>query len=394
MPVTNFDYRGMSSLPDVGSVLGINNINSLLNDDDDYPTSSIGHRHTGSVDVNEILRAETTIDDFPVLIRRSDGVNTSLGQPDTSKYASAADGSSNWSPFASRHRQGQQSLPLNVLRGEEPESGPMPTHSRSGSIYDTPPRQNGANRRSIEVNFSPLSQLSTRTSQSGNSGPGASTAGGLPGLQRSSLSTNDLPTINSLNGLNNFGHSSSSSNLTHAEQHLHNHNANMGRIPPAAKRHSREVSIGRDLHLEKQASTQFTPGLPSTAGTYTAQNGTQANSVAPQASGAISQGYQASTPAMTNGQYSYYPSYTLSPTMGPLHGGAPAQWYSSPVQNGRTFNQVPPFNLPHAHDNQHHFMQQRKMQDRDGRPQSLTRYVEAPFANWIYSYQSLGAYSS
>jgi hypothetical protein len=363
MPVTNFDYRGMSSLPDVGSVLGINNIHSLLNDDDDFPPSSMGHRHTSS-DANEILRAETTIDDFPVLVRRSDAVNATMGQQDATKYASANDASANWSPFASRHRQGQQSLPLNVLRGEEPENSHMATHSRTGSIYDTPPRQNGSNRRSIEVNFSPLSQISARAAQGGHANSDAPGAGqGLPGLQRSSLSTNDLPTISSLNG---FGHSASAANLTHAEQHLHNHNATIGRIPPAAKRHSREVSIGRDLHLEKQASTQFTPGLPSNGGAYSSQNGISSNIATSQASSAMSQGYQAPSAAMSNGQYSYYPSsYALSPTMGPLHGGAPAQWFGSPVQNGRQFNQAP-FTLPHGHDNQHHFMQQRKLQDRDG----------------------------
>jgi hypothetical protein len=58
----------------------------------------------------------------------------------------------------------------------------------------------------------------------------------MPNL-RSSLSTNDIPTVNSMNGTSSAG-----ANLTHAAQHLHNHNANMGRIPSAVNRHSRDLS--------------------------------------------------------------------------------------------------------------------------------------------------------
>lgn len=64
MPVTNFDYRGMSSLPDVAQVLGIH---SLLDEEDYNPPA---HRQTASIDRSGMLHMERNEDEFPMLLHR------------------------------------------------------------------------------------------------------------------------------------------------------------------------------------------------------------------------------------------------------------------------------------------------------------------------------------
>jgi hypothetical protein len=217
MPVTNFDYRGMSTLPDVASVLGISNINSInsLLDDDDFPMPS--HRHSTSIDGNSVLRANLTNElSYP---QRSGEIATTMSghTPNTQKPA--------W-PSYYRHRQGQQSLPMNTLRGEEDLAGS--SHSRHSSIYDSPVHSND-NRRSMEIGIvassgQPALPIVPQT---------------MPGL-RSSFSTTDIPTM--------ANHNAANVGLTHAEQHLHNHNAMIGRIPVGAT-HRRELSGDRRLSI-------------------------------------------------------------------------------------------------------------------------------------------------
>lgn len=69
-----------------------------------------------------------------------------------------------------------------------------------------------------------------------------------------SYSTNDVPTLKSAPG--------SSMDITppktHAQQHFHNHNASLGRIPPnmMSNRHSRELSVGDSRRDEQNAAYQ------------------------------------------------------------------------------------------------------------------------------------------
>jgi hypothetical protein len=75
-------------------------------------------------------------------------------------------------------------------------------------------------------------------------------ANGMPKLQQS-YSTNDIPTVKNTQGLSEAS-SSAAANLTHAEQHLQNHNANLGRIPMnAGSRLSRDLSAGEGRAEEK-----------------------------------------------------------------------------------------------------------------------------------------------
>ena len=129
------------------------------------------------------------------------------------------------------------------------------------------------NRRSLEVGFKGLGLLEDNETGHVNGAPHA-----RPGSLQSSYSTSDLPTIKNPNGVN----SNLSPPKTHAEKHLHNHNASLGRIPIGAvsNRHSRDLSSASDqsnreesqpmqsLQSVLQASAApFGPSLTSSAST-------------------------------------------------------------------------------------------------------------------------------
>ena len=154
----------------------------------------------------------------------------------------------------STHRQGQKSLPMNSIRTfNQTEDFESSSSATNGSGIETPTKSSFAssnNRRSMEVKFSPFTE-SKRSSLL--TSPASST--GMPRLQ-SSYSTNDIPTIKSTNS---FGASTTTTNSgtdtpkKHADQHFHNHNASLGRIPAGAlnNRHSRELSGGENRQEEK-----------------------------------------------------------------------------------------------------------------------------------------------
>ena len=84
---------------------------------------------------------------------------------------------------------------------------------------------------------------------------------------QSSYSTNDIPTTKTT-----YGHGPTiTPPKTHAQQHFHNHNASLGRIPPNAinNRHSRELP-GGDARREEQANgyQAFQSGLQASAAPF------------------------------------------------------------------------------------------------------------------------------
>jgi hypothetical protein len=380
MPVTNFDYRGMSQLPDVGSVLGINNINSLLSEDDDYPLPT--HRHTGSMDTKSILRAETTKEEFPILVRRPGEMIPHHSSPSMDRSiapTSGADGLPSWPSFA-RHRQGQQSLPMNTLRSEEQES--HENRSRAGSVFDTPTpnRSNGsnANRRSIDVMFaSPLSNRTHVSPPSGSSGAHHNHT--MPNL-RASLSTNDVATISSLNNNSNSnrnGNGNGNGNSTagtHAEQHRQNHNANVGRIPSGINRNSLDLSYSDFRTAEFVPKPITSVAAASTAlaaaplGASAAVNG---HATGPTAGGAYP------PPA-----YPYYGQSNYALTTGPVaspytlaqpynHYQQPAYYWQQHPQQHQQQAQAQHQQQPHAYqmklrDSQPLVVQSRRAQNEEG----------------------------
>jgi hypothetical protein len=145
--------------------------------------------------------------------------------------------SNGWPSFA-RHRPAQHSLPMNPFIYESPQTNgspsaslPQPGVSSTGSPNNT----RRYDRNSMELTFSPLGETIKPAITSPNS------AQQTPPKLQPSYSTNDIPTMKNSNTINT---------TTHAQQHFHNHNASLGRIPinGVSNRQSRELT-GVDLAL-------------------------------------------------------------------------------------------------------------------------------------------------
>jgi hypothetical protein len=244
MPVTSTDFRGTrngnsngngnaSELPDLASVLGHIDTTGYLFDDEERRNPA------ASPDDNRYLQMHTS-DNFPILVRR-EGVGLSAAALDLALSQSPGpEAQSNGWP-ASRHRQAQQSLPTNTYRKSSQVEEYESAQANGTNLEMTPTKSLTNNRRSVEFSFSPYGSESKRSSFASPSG--------VPKLQQS-YSSNDVPTLkngtNGMNGPNGMnGANGANGFISHAEQHLHNHNASMGRIPNgASSRHSRELSSG------------------------------------------------------------------------------------------------------------------------------------------------------
>ncbi|OAL01919.1 ARM repeat-containing protein [Phaeosphaeriaceae sp. SRC1lsM3a] len=230
MPVTGLDLRGRDNLPDLASVLGHIDTTGYLFGEDEKD-----HNPAASPDHKAYLQMSNTDDKFPILVRRDgagNGTKLSASSAALDLALSQSPGpdsqSNGWQGY--RHRQAQQSLPTNTFRKasqvDDYEVGQV-----NGNV-DTPSKNMSNNRRSVEFNLSPEPKRSSF----------ASPTNGMPKLTQS-YSTSDVPTLKNgagINGTNGGGFN------THAEQHLQNHNANLGRIPMNAmsNRHSREIANG------------------------------------------------------------------------------------------------------------------------------------------------------
>ena len=164
--------------------------------------------------------------------------------------------SNGWPSFA-RHRPAQHSLPMNPFIYESPQTNgpPSASLSQSGvSSTGSPSNTRRYDRNSMELTFSPLGE----TTKPATAVTSPNSAQQTPPKLQPSYSTNDIPTMKNSNAINT---------TTHAQQHFHNHNASLGRIPinGVNNRHSRELT-GVDLALgarEAQANNlqSFQSGL-------------------------------------------------------------------------------------------------------------------------------------
>ena len=360
MPVTNFDLRGLSDLPDVASVLGTG-LNSILNDSDDEKHLP-SHAHSKSIDSKSFLHMDHTSEQFPILIRR-DG-ETQLQAPVSSASMAASQQPSNgdpdgWPPF-NRHRAGQQSLPMNTFG--TPGAGEEQPTAAINDIFETPTKTSAKNRHSMEVKFSsPFADNLPKSKRSSLllATPPNGLANGMPKLT-SSFSTNDIPTVkNTSNSLS----AGSVTPLTHAEAHLQNHNAPMGRIPapaPATNRRSRDLS-GVDMRAEEAKM----PPMPSVL---------QAS--APPFGPAVSVATTAGTPAPLQthtvaSPYSTQPFYggygMVANNMSNMNGAGaqPNTWGMQPQMQANFspyYNQFPRYNAPNplAVDSQSRVIRERR----------------------------------
>lgn len=139
-------------------------------------------------------------------------------------------GANGWGAFG-RHRQSQHSLPMNSLQG----NGSTSTSQTNGP--ESPVSIRPSHRHSLDMKYYDGAQDNSSQMTS----PSKYNQSTPPKLQ-SSYSANDVPTMRSANGVPSINTTPNS----HAQQHLHNHNASLGRIPPNAmnNRLSREVATG------------------------------------------------------------------------------------------------------------------------------------------------------
>ncbi|KAI9836195.1 MAG: hypothetical protein M1819_001532 [Sarea resinae] len=325
MPATGFNGRSRHDLPDLASVLSLGQINTtgfLFGDDDEKGSGKKEQNLTTSPDVKSYLQMNATDDKFPILVRRNDypgllsasSAALDLALSQSPGPESQANG---WPSFA-RHRPGQHSLPLNTLNSRHSigdNDGSTKAPQPGASVSDSLNGNGRLHRKSLEVKFSPFEDSKTPVQTA--TPPDRTPPHGPPKLQ-SSYSTNDIPTMKSTNGLGSLN----GTPKTHAQQHFHNHNASLGRIPPNAvnNRHHRALS-GSDSRQEERANNyqSIETGLQANAAPF----GPPLSSPEPSAATTNS----ASPPGMT----AYNPP--------PYYGGYGMQMLNASVNN-------PPLNQP------------------------------------------------
>lgn len=359
MPVT-LEHRPRDDLPDLASVLGHINTHSFLFDDEEKQQNP-----AASPDAKSYLQMNTTDDKFPILVRREgDGnamqLSASSAALDLALSQSPGPDGNGWPQY--RHRQAQQSLPTNTLRKQSNVDEYDVVRANNGTNAEmTPTKSMGNNRRSVEFNLSPYGSESKRSSYH------ASPSNGMPKLQQS-FSTNDVPTLKNGSGVNGVNGSGVN---THAEQHLHNHNASLGRIPANAisNRHSRELSTGfkdQDAAYRSQQSglhASAAPFGPATTSTAAPMNGSIVGTVG---SPTMSQYSTAST---NNAPYYGYSMNMLNGAMNGLALGPQAG--APPVYNPNGMYPSVPYYNPYTtygpngriQDSQARVIQSRRLQN-------------------------------
>ena len=320
-----------------------------------------------SPEIKNYLQMNATDDKFPILVRRDEypGVVSSANPwlkftTDRFMQLSASSAAldlatsqspgpdsygNGWGSSFARHRpsHSQASMPLNTLT-----NGSITQSNGSDSPLSVRPSY----RHSLELkSFDGQESFAQVTS------PSKHVQATPPKLQ-SSYSANDVPTMRTAtNGISSVNQTPNS----HAQQHLHNHNASLGRIPPNAlnNRLSREMSAGDATTLREAQN----------GGYQSIQSALHAS--APPFGPSLTQGMsQAQTPAAmtspTTQQYGagYYNNYNMQlMTMGVQNMGIGQPMYSphNPYVNyGNIYPQTG------VRDSQARVIQQRRQNDGEG----------------------------
>jgi hypothetical protein len=367
MPVTK-SRNGMDNMLS----LDPSNTTRFLFGDDEAPTSP---------DVTNYLQMNTTDDKFPILVRRDE--YPGLVSPDKFLDSSIVDRqmqlsassaaldlalsqspgpealSSNggWGAFT-RHRSthSQQSLPLSISQA--------PTNGSVSNDPISPISVRPSYRHSLDLKYydgpqEPTSQIS--------SPPKMSQA--TPPKLQSSYSANDVPTMRTnTNGMTNVGTTPNS----HAQQHLHNHNASLGRIPPnAMNRLSREMGSPESATLREAQNGGYQSiqsALQANAapfGPSLSQNMSQAPVQAPMVSPTNQQQYPSAVPGYYNNNN--YNMQMMSMNMGMQNMALNQPMYPGPNQYGAYGGQMyAPQGQGQPRDSQARVIQQRRQNDGEG----------------------------
>lgn len=270
-----------------------------------------------------------------------------------------------WAPFATRHRHSQHSLPQNIFNGQSKSQLSNTTTTSSSGFQkssEAVASSRAVNRHSIESPLVPFSQatLPNQVTATENARPT------LANIQ-SSFSTSDLPTVKTVNGL---GGVSSPTKTQAQQQHFHNHNASMGRIPPHAvnNRHSRELAVGETRREEQSNGQQYlNSALQASAAPFGPSIATASpmeSMSVPNGSNQIHTGSYA-TPAFYGG----YGMQLVNMGMAPMPIGNPLNFNNQMQQFPPQFPFAPYQNYGQSArfpDSQARVIQQRRMQNGEG----------------------------
>ncbi|KAI9053933.1 hypothetical protein LZ554_002877 [Drepanopeziza brunnea f. sp. 'monogermtubi'] len=225
-----------------------NGIHEMLSLDQTNTTRFLFGDEEGAPEVNNYLNMSGTDNHFPTLVRGFNPGQLSASHAALDLALSQSPGpessSANGWGAISRHRssQSQQSLPaIHTLSSQgngqtNGSSNPPESPISTRSAY-----RNSVDRNSLDTKSYYDAQESAQIASPKNATP--------PKLQ-SSYSANDVPTMRSTT---NGASSVNTTPNSHAQQHLHNHNASLGRIPPSAlnNRLSREMSSAETATLRE-----------------------------------------------------------------------------------------------------------------------------------------------
>ncbi|KAL4884384.1 hypothetical protein BJY04DRAFT_225628 [Aspergillus karnatakaensis] len=267
-----------------------------LKDEDRIPTP----------DIKSYLKLTETDDKFPILSRREGSGFLSANSDALDLANSKTPGPETWNSH-SRHRSSHQSMPQNAL-------SMFRLGQLAGSAEDShlPAANNPRHvaRHSLEANvlFNAEGSLDSVTP----------TPSSRPAPLQSSYSTNDLPTVKG----DSFNPAITPPK-THAEQYHHQHNANLGRVPPGAMtpRQQKDSPEREDVNprgvqptILQASATPFGPQLGATTSGSTAVPQTSLAGFQPPFYGYGIQPFMGA-PMQVNGQYNApspyagYPSY-------------------------------------------------------------------------------------
>lgn len=243
------------------------------------------------------------------------------------------------------HGHGQSNGSISTSHSNGPES---PNNARPSYRHSLDLKYYDGSKDSTQVSSPPMHQATP------------------PKLQ-SSFSANDVPTLRSTNGAT----SANGTPNSHAQQHLHNHNASLGRIPPNAmnNRLSREMtsSESNTLREAQNGYQSIQSALQASAPPFGPSLG-QTMSQAPMQQGMTSPTDQQAYPV--GGYYPPNNGYNMQMmTMGMQNMNMGQQVYSphnpyAPPQNYGAVNMYPQQNG--ARDSQARVIQQRRQNDGEG----------------------------
>ncbi|KAG6039087.1 hypothetical protein E4U41_003304 [Claviceps citrina] len=263
----------------------------------------------GDDEPNALPRGRTPDENFPTLVRREDQMlSASSAALDLALSPSPNPEKSHGWNRVNRHRQQQSMSAINGL-----------SSSFSNDLTGMGGRPHSL-RHSLDLKY--ISESAAEPSCVAMS-PQSSHMASPPRLQ-SSYSANDVPVVKSPSGSSVLSGNANN----HAQQHFHNHNANMGRIPAGAMptRHSRELSGDNSMNSGREQPNGF-QSIQSALQASAAPFGPSLTSVAQVSSAAATSGLGPAAPV--NAFNNFYPTNGFAP-----HTGNPTGSYGMPLLTG------------------------------------------------------------